>query len=173
MVTPFLGTETTILFYTPPFLVNGIFFPLPHLTTKRLFVFGVRQRHCGNEVPKGTGDVNSNERRRFTNYLCVSSCSYSRWVKRHLCQGAERWEFATSRKGALLTDWSFFLAAFASSDTSRLLWKQEVIITSIAFHGFYISKFYTLVTQWLKCHFYLKPSNISVFLAWFLTHWCY
>lgn len=106
--------------------------------------------------------------------ICVFQAAPTADGSRDTCaKEAERWEFATSRKGVLLTDWSFFLAAFASSDTSRLLWKQEVIITSTAFHGFYTSKFCILVTQWLKCHFYLNPPNIAVFSALFLTHWCY
>lgn len=149
------------------------FFFLSHLTTERPFVFGVRQRHCANGLPNETWTSMNSE---GSQNICVFQAAPTADGSRDTCaREPERWsaELATSRKRVLLTDWSFFLAAFASSDTSRLLWKQDVIITSTAFGGFYISKSYDLVTQWLKCHFYLKPLNISVLLALVLTHWCF
>lgn len=56
-------------------------------------------------------------------------------------------------KEVLLTDWSFFLAAFASSDKSRLLWKQEVIITSAASTSLLKHRLYILVIQWWSVTF--------------------
>lgn len=174
MTTLFLGTEPTILFYTSPFLVNGFLFS-PIWQQRDLLCLGWGRGAVGMryQMPlEMWTSMNSEGSQNICVFQAVPTADGSRDTCARKPEKRSA-EFATSRKRILLTDWSFFLAAFASSDTSRLLWKQGVIITSTAFHGFYISKFYILVTQWLKCHFYLKPPNILVFLALFLTQWCY
>lgn len=161
VTTQFLGTETTILLYTPPFLVKVFFFFffLSHLTTKRLLCLGCSRGTVGMKYQMKLEMWPSRNSEGSQN-ICVLQAAPTASIE---ILDTWRAEFATSRKGVLLTDWSFFLAAFASSDTSRLLWKQQVIITSTAFRGFYTSKFHILVTQWLDVTFTLNPLIFQYF----------